>query len=327
MFNRPEINLMDELNAINKENKLKKKLQENISYMSRHYEVQKNKRLKIFKQIKDYLKYEDLDQLTIFLKKNMIVDKNMIKNSDKKIEYTGNKDFLGNIKRKIPIEDLENSKDRLTFLNQLVIMQVNGYDPIQNFIQEYRMKSLIVQERRERERHKKFKFLLMKEGGVQRNLITTIPIKKNPVRNIVKLQEIANKTGDITKNVDFLYAGLYKLPIYSKAIVFKFSLNFFQNLNKVIDLLDNDGDLLLHINFRENGKIIMNSNIENMWGKEVIIDKKIEKSTIVKILSKNDYYKILCDEKIVTFYIQRKVSKINYISINDNIRDFVFKVI
>lgn len=360
MFN--EINLFDELDAINKENKLKKKLQENIhlSYMSKQYELQKTQRLKVFQQIQYYLKRRDLDKLKDFVDKNMVNNKNIIKNSIEKLEYTSNRDFLGNKKRKKEVDDLENSKDRLTFLNRLVTTQANGYDPIKNFMQKYRMQSKIVKERRMKEMEKRLKFLKIKEDKrSQNNLLARTrdikatkrkvllanksnknysgPLKKkdfiqpivkfpDKLNRELKLEEISYKEGDITENTDFLYAGMYKLPQYNKAIIFKFLLNFEKNKNKVIDLLDNDGDLLLHINFRENGKVILNSNIENMWGKEVIITKEIERNSIIKILSKNDYYKILCDEKILTFFIQRKVSKMSFLSINDNIRDFVFKI-
>ena len=146
--NPSQINLMDELNAINKENALKKRLEKNVlkqyTYMNNFNEARKVERLKVFQQIQVYIKRRDFEKLSDFSKKNVNPNKNMIKESNNKIPYKKVK--------KITSGQLENCKDRLSFLNKLITNQTNGYDPVKNFMQKYRMKNKVVQERRSRER-------------------------------------------------------------------------------------------------------------------------------------------------------------------------------
>ena len=47
----------------------------------------------------------------------------------------------------------------------------------------------------------------------------------------------------------------------------------------------------------------------------------------IKILLKNDYYKILDNDSLISFFLQRKPGQISYFNINDQVKDFVFKTI
>lgn len=367
-----QINLMDELVAINKENTLKKRLQGNISvsYMSKFNEDRKVERMKVFKQIQVYIKRVDYEKLEEYCKKNNNSNVNMKKNFNDKIEYKKIE--------KIPKGQLENSKDRLQFLNKLITSQTNGYDPVKNFMQAYRMKNKVIQERRSRERDLRLKFLRSKQIRKDRSNLVSNANKVNRVReqreidrikrdtrnrdkrdailkkkkvswnsndepNFVEEQEIIvkqskssrtqrkedilYKDGYITDNTDFLSSGMYELPKYSRAIVFKFDINFNILNDKVVDLIDKEGDLLLHLNIRDNKQIILNSNINDNWGKEIRgVEREFLDKMELKILVKSDYYKVLLDNKVVTFFIQRKKSNINFFSINEDVRNFVFKV-
>ena len=360
--NPSQINLMDELVAINKENALKKRLQENISltYMNNFNETRKVERMKVFQQIQVYIKRGDFDKLSEFCKKNANPDENMNKEFQEEIKYKKTKS--------IPTSQLENSKDRLVFLNKLITTQTNGYDPVKNFMQKYRMKNTVVQQRRSRERELRLKFLKTKEVKQKQNkLMNTVDrinrakqrqdkidearlriknrddenkkkktdfhtaetheiVKEEKNSQVKRIEDIGFKDGDITENVDFLCAGMYELPKYDRAIVFKFMLNL-NNLNdKVIDLIDNDGDLLLHINVRKNSMLVLNSNIDNIWGKEICLERVLEGKIEFKILVKSDYYKLLLNDQVITFFIQRKKSKINFFNINDDAKNFVFKI-
>ena len=209
---------------------------------------------------------------------------------------------------------------------------------------KYRMKNKVVQQRRSRERELRLKYLKTKELKRDRSKLINsatrlnkeklrqleknkLEKKKELVKNIVEKQEIvkkeksskikriddiAFKDGDITENKDYLSAGMYELAKYDKAIIFKFMLNFENRLDKAIDLIDDEGDLLLHINLRENKTIILNSNINNGWGSEIKVEKVLEGQMEFKILVKSDYYKLLLNNKVLSFFIQRKSSKISY---------------
>lgn len=353
-----EINLMDELVAMNEENALKKRLQKNISltYMNNFNENRKNQRIKVFQQIQVYIKRSDFQKLKEFYNKNSLPDNNLLfKNSPTtKIKY--------NKPPNIPRAQLENSKDRLVFLQKLITSQTNGYDPIKNFMQTYRIKNKVVNQRRLRERELKLNFLKHKERKREKiNLIKNVNTERirfankkwrndirNPknkkkntqlewnigsLRNIVpknlkfeRLKTIQEKNTDITENVDFMGCGMYRLPKYDRAIIFKFIINFDNTNDKVIDLIDIEGDLLLHMNIRNNKNIIFNSNIDNMWGKEIRVDKLLTEKAEIKILVKNNYFKVLVNNEILSFFTQRKESKINFLSININIEEFIFKI-
>lgn len=375
--NPSQINLMEELNAINKENALKKRLQDNISltHMNNFNETRKVERLKVFQQIQVYIKRRDFSKLSEFTKQNLLKDDNMHKEFTDKIEY--------NKPKRKSTGQLENSKDRLVFLNKLITSQTNGYDPVKNFMQKYRMKNQVIQERRTRERTLRLKFLKSKEikNSKNRLIATTNRLKarqqqqetdaqskkdrlierrnrrnkmmnsekkKQPVKNSVVLREqveteetiikqiknsqlqriedISFKDGDITENTDFLPAGVYELPKYDRALIFKYQVNFNNFSDKVIDLIDNEGDLLLHINMRDNKSIILNSNINNIWGKEIRIEHTLEGKMDIKILAKSDFFKILLNNKVISFFIERKKSVISFVNINEDVRDFVFKI-
>lgn len=353
---QPSINLLDELNAINKENALKKKLQNNIklTYMSESDSNKKIESLKIFQQIQIYIKRMDLDKLKEYMEKN--VKSTTIKNSEDKIEYKNSK--------KIETGQLENSKDRLLFLNKLITSQSNGYDPVKNYMQQYRMKNKVIQERKARERNLRLQFLKTKELKREKSkLISTAnrlnrakeirqqekirrnmkeeEKKKEPVENtVIKFEKkkiektgkekrkdnITYKDGDITDNCDILLGGMYELPEYSKAMVFKFNVNFNNDLNKVVDLIDIEGDLLLHMDIRDNKLIVLNSHIDNKWGKEIRVERVMEGEHEIKILVKNDFYKILDNNQVISFFVQRKNENIKFLNINVDVKKFVYKI-
>ena len=176
----------------------------------------------------------------------------------------------------------------------------------------------------------------MKKKKLDENLgkLSEITINSTPVINEKVQRENLIKQFD-PQPIEFnteINPGMYTLPEFNKAIIFKFLTNFgpsgeLLKRNKVIDLIDDDGDLLLHLNFRDQGKIIMNSHIDNSWGKEETINKEIHGDNVsLKILSKNDYFKILYDDKIIGFFVHRKNSKIKYINLNEGVRNFAHKV-
>ena len=122
---KPQINLFEQLKIINQENNLKKKLQKDIrlTYMSNLEETTKVERLKILKQIQIYIRREEFNHIAIYLETIKFNIKNLEKFSNKKIKYSG---------ERLPKNkgQLENSKDRLTFLNKLVTSQVKLMDII-----------------------------------------------------------------------------------------------------------------------------------------------------------------------------------------------------
>ena len=364
---KPKINLFEELKNINQENNLKKKLQRDIriTYMSKFDESKKHERMKILQQVKIYIRREEFNHLSIYLETIKFNRQNIKKNNQDKIKY---------INDKLPKNkgQLENSKDRMTFLQKVVTTQSNGYNPVKNFMQKFRMQSRLINDKRKKEREQRLKFLKNRERTRERSqLIKTADrlnkakiqreksrldklkrdqikkkkphVQKNPLQEFNKetMLEILtnNKTateerlnmitltdGKITKNQDFIKAGSYDLPNYDKAIIFKFNMNFNNIIkDKVIELVDNDGDLLLHINIRNNNLIVINSQINDKWGKEISIKRVMKQEHTIKILSKNDYFKILDNDKVITFFIQRKNSKARYLMLNDNIKDFIFK--
>ena len=361
---RAQINLMDELNAITKENTLKKKLQKDIrlSYMSSFNENRKIERLKVFQQIQVYIKRQEIIELRNYIKKYSLKDDTLFKNKDLKIKYK---------KTKLPPRgQLENSKDRMGFLNHLITSQSNGYNPVKNFLQKFRMQSKVIQERRQRERQQRLKYLKNKELKREKSkLLDTAdrltkaklirekakrerelrnknrkiekkktsheinieqvlePINKNSTSQESRLENIALKDGLLNTNRDFLEAGFYEMPEYDKALIFKFKLGFKTMIKeKVIDLVDHSGDLLLHINIRNNNLIILNTQINNTWGKELKIKNTITNDeNEFKILVKEEYFKILMNEKIISFFVKRKKADVKYLNINDNIKKFVFK--
>lgn len=364
---KPQINLFQELNNINHENNLKKKLQKDIrlTYMSQFDENKKKERLKILQQVQIYIRREEYNHLAIYLETIKFDIKNIKKESDEKIEYT----LSGLPKEK---GNLENSKDRMTFLQKLVTSHSNGYNPVKNFMEKFRMQSKLIASKRAKDREQRLKFLRNREITRERSQLIKTAERLNKAKlqreksrieklkrdqskkkkpfitktqkqdfNAETMLEILtnNKTateerltlisatdGKITKNMDFIKSGLYDMPNYDKAIIFKFKLNFNNIIrDKLIELVDYDGDLLLHLNIRNNNLIVINSQIGDKWGKEISIKRTMEGEHEIKILSKNDYYKILDNNKVVTFFIQRKNSKAKYLIINDNIKDFVYK--
>ena len=70
----------------------------------------------------------------------------------------------------------------------------------------------------------------------------------------------------------------------------------------------------------------LNSNIEDEWGKEQKITKTIHGDCEIKILSKSNYYKVLWNNKILSFFVHRKNTNIKYLVLNESVKDFVFKV-
>ena len=96
--------------------------------------------------------------------------------------------------------------------------------------------------------------------------------------------------------------------------------------DKVIEVLDEKANILLHCNVRNNNTIIVNSHINDRWDKEIRINKEFKGKHIIKILAKNDYFKILDNNKLVTFLLQKNISKSSYININDNVKEFIYKV-
>ena len=361
MFRGTEIDLYKELEFIQRENNLKKKLEKDIdiSTMNEFDAKRKKERIEtVFPQIRNLLRVGDLRGLQDYIDKNSANDKLLIKDFDGKINY----------REKILVKrgQLENSKDRMEYLSQLITKQRAGYDPIKNFMESYRIKSKIIEERKKHERElrlqvlknrevKKLAAKKMREEKLRKKLLAAHPNKNANVEK-KKLGESLGKLSAITINnthvvnekserenliekykpqpIEFntdINPGMYTLPEFNRAIVFKFLTNFgpsseLLKRNKVIDLIDDDGDLLLHLNFRD-GKIIMNSHIDNCWGKEETIVKEIHGDNVsLKILSKNDYFKILYDEKIIGFFVHRKNSKIKYINLNEEIRNFAHKV-
>jgi len=340
-----EINLMDELIAINQENTLKKRLEENISlsYMSNFNESRKIERIKFFQEIQVLIKREDFGKLSEFCKENVCIDE-VHKNFDNILEY---KKPLNKINR----GQLENSKDRLLFLNQLITNKTDEYDPIKNFIQKYRMKNKLVQDRLSRQRQQRLNFLKSKDARKAKSILALrankiiennilkkklddnkmiikeeIIVKKVKSSQVERMENISLKDGNINENTEFISSGMYELAEYNKAIIFKFTLNFNKSNDKVIDLIDDLGDLLLHINIRENNRIILNSNISDKWGNEIQIDGELVGKIELKILVKSDYYKLLMDDKIIRFFTRRKNTNIRYFSINEDIKNFIFKV-
>jgi hypothetical protein len=373
MFYQPQINLFAELENINRENKLKKKLENDIklTHMSLFDENRKVQRLKVFNQIQLYIRRNELNELQDYLKKEGHIHENTFeRNFDGKKKHKGS-----NISNSEGL--LENTKDRLHFLNKIVTSQAHGYNPVKNFMQKFRAQSKIIQERRNHERDIRIKFLKNKDNKKQKSQLAEtadrlnkarvarekariqrlerekkkvqkkkVESKKNQgpvgtsevvINQIIentkthqelRIENINFKDGKINSNRDVLSNGFYELPEYNKAMIFKFTMNFENAVkDKVVDLVDNVGDLLLHINIRkDHDLIVLNSQIKDKWGKEIKIKRKIYKEQIVKILIKGDYYKVLINEEIISFFIQRKKSKVNYININDDIKDFLFKV-
>ena len=357
---KPEINLFEELEGFISENTLKNKLQKDISYMSNKIEMEKSMRLKIFKDIQILLKNNKLNELfDYYVKKINENNKNLIKNFDGKIHYEK--------KPNINNELLENSKDRLTFLNDIVTSQASGYNPIKNYMENFRVKSKIISEKRRKEREQKLRFLKARQLRLEKNNLQPTAERLNRARierekakqerikrkqekkknfNPEKTTEIISidnfdikksdqderidniilKTGDINGDKKLVEAGFYELPEYEKALIFKFDINFNNEIrNKVFDLIDKDGDLLMHLNIREDKLIIINSQIDNKWGKEVRLKQEFKEIKTFKILIRNDYYKVMENDNVITFFIQRKKSKSKFFSLNDNINNFVFK--
>lgn len=308
---------------------------------------QKKKCLETFNKIKLYLERRELNELENYMQN--LNENKIIKEFNKKIIY--------NQKINYPKGQLENSKDRLTFLNNIITNHNNKeYNPIKNFMQNFKMKGKLIQEKRNREREKKLNFLRYRELKKEKNQLNqTVRIIREKNRqdtqknknqsyldkSTIILENINQKTpqeerieyinfkdGEIEENMDIIKSGLYKLPKYNKAIIFKFNVDFNNPIkNKVFDLIDSVGDLLLHINIRKNEtSIVLNSQIDNIWGKEIRIKRVLENIHTFKILVKNDFYKILDNDDIVTFFIRRKNTNVCYISFNDVVKEFMYKV-
>lgn len=326
----------------------------------------KIERINFFKIIQNLIlekKYYDLKQ---FLIKNRKSNDNFFSEFNDKVEYKQSE-------IKIKSSQLENSKDRLSFLNKLVTSQTSGNNLIKNFMEQFRKDCKIVENRRSKEREQRLMFLKsnrqnnslletahklnreqkrkiqeqkrferkniaqLKKQQLQKKILPEIvkkpieilaTITKKKSSQEERLDNISFKDGNINSNCELLEAGFYELIDYNKAIIFKFTINFDTFIkDKVIDLIDQDGDLLLHINIRNNEKtIVFNTNINNIWGKENKIKREMQGSHTLKILTKNDFFKILDNDQIISFFSQRKYSKIKYLNINDNVKDFIFKV-
>ena len=358
MFRGTEIDLFKELEFIQRENKLKKTLEKDIEMTSMNTFDTKRKHERVtivFPEVKKLLQLGDLRGVQEYLESKSNNDKTLIKNFEGKIPYQNKPlSFRG---------QLENSKDRMDYLSRLITKQKPGYDPIKNFMETYRVKSKIMEERKKHERElrlqvlrnrevKKMAAKKLREQKLRKKLLNAHPNTNAPVEkkkldeNFGKLTEITinntkvvnqkNQRENILEKSDLLpiplnvevQPGIYTLPDFNRAIIFKFITDFKSGTrNKVIDLISEDGDLLLHLNFRDENKIILNTHIDNCWGKEEVIIKPIDGDNVsLKILSKNDYFKILYNDKIIGFFVQRKKQKIKYINFNEVVRNFAHNV-
>ena len=337
--------------------------------MSHINESQKKERLKVIDQVRIYIKRYEYKPLQTYLN-NINFDNKLIKNFNEK------KTYIGDI-HKSPRGQLENSKDRMTFLNKLITSQTNGYNPIKKFMDRFNNQYQKLREQRSKERTNRLKYLRKRQLERHNNTEGKTPIeintervnkarihreklkkrklekalikkKKNNVINpnygkqpgteFVKIskekttreervERMLIKDGDINKNIEFLLSGFYKLPTYEKAMVFKFTMDF-ENVvkDKVIEILDDKGNLLIHCNIRSNNTFVINNHIDDKWGNEIRITREMKGKHIIKILVKNEYFKISEDNKLISFLLHKNNTKSSFININDNVRNFIYKV-